>query len=239
MTSFTCFWPSALTRFALSPAMESPLALKATTDGIVGRPHEAHLVWHGGPPTIRGRSVGIGMSRNQWKSHENPMKMEIPHENPWKIHENPWKSHENPWKIHGNPWKSHGKSHGKSMKIHQNPWKIHENPMLPCEHPMNQVDAGIFISPILGLCFNLAWWWDHHKSTICADGNSRIRCAHIQAHRRCLLEASRMAPKRMTSWHSTSRKISKPRDFRVSNACFMVFSNGPNTFGNAFHNVPQ
>jgi hypothetical protein len=84
------------------------------------------------------------------------------------------------------------------MEIHENPWKSMkiENPMLPCEHPMNQVDdAGIFISPILGLlCFNLAWWWDHHKSTICAaDGNSRIRCAHIQANRRCLLEASRMA----------------------------------------------
>ena len=69
---------------------------------------EAHLVWHGGPPTIRGRSVGIGMSRNQWKSHENPMKI------PWKSMENPWKSMKIPWKIHGNPWKSM-----------ENPWKSH------------------------------------------------------------------------------------------------------------------
>ena len=39
----TCFSPSDLTRAAFSPAMESPLALKATTEGIVGRPRGAPI----------------------------------------------------------------------------------------------------------------------------------------------------------------------------------------------------
>ena len=92
MTSFTCFWPSALTRFALSPAMESPLALKATTDGIVGRPR--------GAPGLAWRAAHDSWAKCRHRNESKPMKI------PWKSHESPWKSMENPWKIHGNPWKS-------------------------------------------------------------------------------------------------------------------------------------
>ena len=98
MTSFTCFWPSALTRFALSPAMESPLALKATTDGIVGRPR--------GAPGLAWRAAHDSWAKCRHRNESKPMKI------PWKSMENPWKIHGKSMKIHGNPW--------KSMEIHEN-----------------------------------------------------------------------------------------------------------------------
>lgn len=57
LPSSTCFLPSDLTRAAFSPAIESPLALKATTDGIVGRPR--------GAPWAR--------SQQTMSSHVNPL----------------------------------------------------------------------------------------------------------------------------------------------------------------------